>query len=77
MFDIRIINLNAGSYLRMKPEKALAKSEKEKKGLYLHDHLERRRTFPPMAYYSDGIPSTEDLAAQKRLPALLRYKLNW
>ena len=28
MFDIRIVNLNAGSYLRMTPEKALAKAEK-------------------------------------------------
>ena len=28
MFDIRIVNLDAGSYLCMTPEKALAKSEK-------------------------------------------------
>ena len=35
MFDIRIVNLDAGSYLRMTPEKALAKAEKEKKDLYL------------------------------------------
>ena len=35
MFDIRIVNLDAGSYLRMTPEKALAKTEKEKKDLYL------------------------------------------
>ena len=30
MFDIRIVNLDAGSYLRMTPEQALAKAEKEK-----------------------------------------------
>ena len=35
MFDIRIVNLDTSSYLRMKPEKALAKAEKEKKDLYL------------------------------------------
>ena len=35
MFDIRIVNLDAGSYLRMTPEKALAKVEKENKDLYL------------------------------------------
>ena len=35
MFDIRIVNLDTGSYLRMTPEKALAKAEKEKKDLYL------------------------------------------
>ena len=34
MFDIRIVNLDAGSYLLMTPEKALAKAEKEKKDLY-------------------------------------------
>ena len=33
MFDIRIVNLDAGSYLRMTPEKALAKTEKEKNNL--------------------------------------------
>ena len=35
MFDIRIFNLNAGSYLHMTPEKALTKAEKEKKDLYI------------------------------------------
>ena len=33
MFDIRIVNLDAGSYLRMTPEKEFAKLEKEKKDL--------------------------------------------
>ena len=33
MFDIRIVNLDAGSYLRITPEKALAKAEKENKDL--------------------------------------------
>ena len=31
MFDIRIVNLDAGSYLRMMPEKALSNSEKERR----------------------------------------------
>ena len=35
MFDIIIVNLDAGSYLRMMPEKALAKADKENKDLYL------------------------------------------
>ena len=35
MFDIRIVNSDAGSYLRMTPEKDLAKVEKENKDLYL------------------------------------------
>ena len=50
MFDIRTFNLGAGSYLRMTPEKALAKAEKENKDLYLQACLERRRTFIPVVY---------------------------
>ena len=75
MFEIRIVNLDAGSYLHMTPEKVLAKAEKEKRNLYLQDCLERRRTFTPMVYSADGISGAEALDAQKRLPALLRYKL--
>ena len=75
MFDIRIVNLDAGSYLRMTPEKALANADKEKKDLYLQACLDRRRTFTPMVYSADGIPGAEALAAQKRLSALLSYKL--
>ena len=77
MFDIRIVNLDAGSYLRMTPEKALAKAEKEKKDLYLQACLERRRTFTPMVYSADGIPGVEALAAQKILATLCSYKLKW
>ena len=75
MFDIRIFNLDAGSYLRMTPEKALSKAEKEKEDLYLQACLEHRRTFTHMVYSADLIPRAEALAAQKRLSALLRYKL--
>ena len=48
MFDIRIVNLDAGSYLRMTPEKALAKAEKEKKGLVPSG-------LPGADFYSNGI----------------------
>ena len=48
MFNIRTVNLDVGSYLRMTPEKALAKADKEKKYLYLQACLESRRTFTPM-----------------------------
>ena len=72
MFDIIIVNLDVGSYLHMTPEKDLAK---EKKEFYLQDCPERRSTFTPMVYSADGIPGVQSLAAQKRLAALLRYKL--
>ena len=75
MFDIRIVNLDAGSYPHMTPEKDLAKAEKEKKDLYLQACLERRRTFTPMFYSADRISGVEALAVQKRLAALISYKL--
>ena len=43
--------------------------------MYLQVCLERRRTFTPMVYSADGISGAEALDAQKRLAALLRYKL--
>ena len=75
MFDIQIVNLNAGSYLRTTPEKALAKAENKNKDFCLQSCLERRSTFTPIVYSADGIPGAEALAAQKRLAALLSYKL--
>ena len=75
MFDIRIVNLDAGSYLRMTPEMAIAKTEKEKKNLYLETCLGCRRTFTPMVYSADRNPGAEVLAAQRRLATLLSYKL--
>ena len=48
MFEIRIFNLDAGSYLHMMQEKSLAKAEKEKKDFYLQACLECRRTFTPL-----------------------------
>ena len=71
MFNMIIINLDADSYLRMTPEKALANIEKEKKGLYLEACLERKKTFTPMVYSTDGIPRAEALAAQKKLATKL------
>ena len=75
MFDIRIVDLDAGYYLRMTPEKALSKAEKENKDLYLQVCLERRRTFTPMVHSAYGIPGVEALAAQKRSAAPISYKL--
>ena len=37
--------------------------------------MERRQIFTPIVYSADVIPGAEALDAQKRLPALLSYKL--
>ena len=77
MFNIRIFNIDAGSYLRMTPEKALAKAEKENKYLCLQACLERRWTFSAMVYSADVIHVAETLASQNILTALIIYKLKW
>ena len=63
MFDIRIVNLGAGSYLRMTPEKAIAKAEKEKMDLYLQAYLERIQNVTPMVYSANRITRAEALDA--------------
>ena len=75
MFDIRIVSLDTVSYLRMTPEKVLAKVDNEKKDLYPQSCMELRRTFTPMVYSADRISGAEALAAQKILAALLSYNL--
>ena len=56
IFDIHILNLYAGSYLLMTPEKVLAKTDKENKDKYLQICLERRHNFTPLVFSSDLIP---------------------
>ena len=56
-------------------EKALVKSEKKNKNFYFQACLERRMTCTPMVYPADRIPIPEALPTQKRLAALLSYKL--
>ena len=75
MFDIRIVNLDTGSYLHIMLEKALSKAEKKRMALYLQTCLERIRTFTPMVYSADEITGAEALAAHKWVAALLNYKL--
>ena len=55
--------------------KGSCKGGEVKKCLYLQACLESRRTFTPMVYSADRISRAEYLAAQKRLSALLSYKL--
>ena len=74
-FDIRIVNLGAGSYLRMTPKKAIAKVKKYKKDLYVQVCLESRCYFTTMVYSVDGIPRAETISAHNRLAALLSFKL--
>ena len=64
LFDMQIVNLYAGSYLCQTSVKALSTEEKEKKDKQLHPCLERRISFTPMVYYTDGILVMDAIAAQ-------------
>ena len=75
MFDIIIVNLNAGSYLHMTPKKALEKENKDKKGLYLQACLERRCSFTLMLYSADEITGVEALVEHKIIVLLLSFKM--
>ena len=74
LFDMRIVNLDAVSYLRQTSAKSLGTAEKEKKDKYLHSYLECLRSFTPMVYSTDGIPGMESIAAHRRLAALISNK---
>ena len=75
MFDITIINLNAGSYLCMTPKNDLIHAEKDKKDLHLQACLECKRSFTAMVYSSEKTPKAEALAVQKGISALLSINL--
>ena len=56
-------------------KKALAKVDKDKKYFNLQACLDHRCNFTPMVYSADEIPGAESLAVQKRLAALISFKL--
>ena len=75
IFYIRIVNLDASSYLRQTSVKALETAEKDKKDKYPQPCLDCRRTFISVVYSTDIISSTEAVAAQQLLALLLSNKL--
>ena len=48
LFDMRIFNLDAGSYLCQMSVKNLTKAEKDNKDKSLHPCLDNRRSFTPL-----------------------------
>jgi hypothetical protein len=55
IFDIRITNTDATSYLSSSPSKILATQEKAKKRKYLEPCLQRRCHFTPLVFSADGL----------------------
>ena len=75
IFEVQIFNLDAGSYLCMTPEKALAKAEKEKKYNYFQNCLECRRHFTSLVFYADRNPGVEAQASTQQMESHLIFKL--
>ena len=75
LFDMQIVNLYAGSYLRHTPAKDPETADKEKKDKYLQTCLERWSSFTPMVYSAYGNPGTESVVAHRYLAFLLNNKL--
>ena len=75
LFDMRIVNLDSGSYLHQTSAKDLETAEKGGNYKYLHPCLKHRRSFTPIVYTVDGIPETEVVVAHQRLALLLSNKL--
>ena len=69
MFDIRIFNLDACSYLCMTPKKNFAKAEKDKKDLYLQACLDRKPSALWMEYPERGLSCTKDVGRTTQLQA--------
>ena len=75
LFDICIVNFDAGSYFRMTPEKDIVKADKDKKYRYIEDCLERRHHFTPLVFSDDIIMGKEARSATWKIASHLRFKL--
>ena len=74
IFDIRVSDVDAPSYVDSKPEKVLENAEKAKKRKYAKHCHDGRKSFVPLVFSADGLRGKEASAAMKRLASLLADK---
>ena len=74
VFDVRITDTDAESYLKTAPWKLLQEHKREKKKKYLDLCHEAHRHFTPLVYSIDGMEGKEAIAARKQLGAKLAAK---
>ena len=67
LFDIRVIDTDARSYLSHSPAAVLASAEAEKKRKYCDACTERRATFTPLCFSVDGLAGVEATCFLKHL----------
>ena len=69
------VNIDAGYYICMSPEKALEKAEKEKKDNYLQTCIYHRSNFTTLLFSVDGIPGVEARYDTRIMDLHPRFKL--
>ena len=67
LFDIRVVDTDAKSYLSHSPVVVLASAEAEKKRKYCDACTERRATFTPLCFSVDGLVGDEAACFLKHL----------
>ena len=67
LFDIRVVNTDAKSYLSHSPVAVLASAEAEKKRKYCNACTERCATFTPLCFSVDGLVGDEAACFLKHL----------
>ena len=67
LFDIRVVDTDARSYLSHSPSDVLASAEAEKKRKYCDASAERRATFTPLCFSVDGLAGDEAACFLKHL----------
>ena len=67
LFNIRIIDTDAQSYLGQSPTQVLSAAENEKKRKYLDAAVAHRAHFTPLCFLVDGVAGSEAASFLKRL----------
>ena len=75
LFDIRIIDTDAQSYLSQPPASVILTAENEKKRKYLDASVARRAHFTPLCFSLDGVAGSEAASFLRRLAICL--SLRW
>ena len=74
LFDIRVVDTDAPSYIKRTVEAVLQTAEQEKKKKYLEAVQTRRATFSPFVVSVDGVLGCEANVLIKRLAEKIAYK---
>ena len=75
VFDIHVVDMDAGTYVGMQPHKILKQYKRRKKFKCLEAYLERRQHFTPLLFSVDGVVVEDTKADTKKLVGA--FSKNW